>query len=136
MTTSAGPPAMLFDLDGTLIDSVYQHVLAWQEALLAVGMDLSVWKIHRRIGMSGGLFVTGLLRETGGSLSVEEIRELNHSHAEAYAKRRDMVHPLPGARELLSLLTERKCRGRSPPAGWRSRPGRRLTCSGCRLTPL
>jgi beta-phosphoglucomutase-like phosphatase (HAD superfamily) len=87
---------MLFDLDGTLIDSVYQHVLAWQEALSAVGMDLSVWKIHRRIGMSGGLFVTALLREAGGSLSVEEIRELNHSHAEAYAKRQDMVRPLPG----------------------------------------
>ena len=52
VTTSAGPPAMLFDLDGTLIGSVYQHVLAWQEALLAFGMDLSVWKIHRRIGMS------------------------------------------------------------------------------------
>jgi beta-phosphoglucomutase-like phosphatase (HAD superfamily) len=40
---------MLFDLDGTLIDSVYQHVLAWQEAPLAFGMGLSVWKIHRRI---------------------------------------------------------------------------------------
>jgi hypothetical protein len=50
---------VLFDLDGTLIDSVYQHVLAWREALTAFGIELSVWKIHRRIGMSGGLFVTG-----------------------------------------------------------------------------
>jgi hypothetical protein len=58
--------------------------------------------------MSGGLFVTGLLRETGGSLSVKEIRELNHSHAQAYAKRRNMIRPLPGARDLLSLLNERK----------------------------
>ena len=48
--------------------------------------------------MSGGLFVTGLLHETGGSLSVEEIRELNHSHPKAYAKRRDMIRPLTGAR--------------------------------------
>jgi HAD superfamily hydrolase (TIGR01509 family) len=102
------PPAMLFDLDGTLIDSVYQHVLAWQEALTAVGIDLSVWKLHRRIGMSGGLFVTALLRETGGALSPDQIRALNLAHAEAYAARRDTVRPLPGARELLAALTERQ----------------------------
>jgi HAD superfamily hydrolase (TIGR01509 family) len=102
------PPAMLFDLDGTLIDSVYQHVLAWQEALTAVGIELSVWKLHRRIGMSGGLFVTALVRETGGVLSPDQIRALNLAHAEAYARRRDTVRPLPGARELLAALTERK----------------------------
>lgn len=99
------PPALLFDLDGTLIDSVYQHVLAWQEALAAFGIELSVWKIHRRIGMSGGLFVTALLRETGGSLSPGQIRELNLAHAEAYGRRRETVRPLPGARELLDTLT-------------------------------
>ncbi|MGA8709250.1 MAG: HAD hydrolase-like protein [Steroidobacteraceae bacterium] len=49
-------PAFIFDLDGTLVDSVYQHVLAWQEALDEEGMQLSVWRIHRKIGMSGGLF--------------------------------------------------------------------------------
>ena len=102
---SSESPALLFDLDGTLIDSVYQHVLAWQEALTAFGMELSVWKIHRRIGMSGGLFVTALLRETGGSLTPGEIRELNLAHADAYARRRDAVRPLPGARELLATLT-------------------------------
>ncbi|WP_199506367.1 HAD family phosphatase [Geodermatophilus sp. TF02-6] len=69
VVTSSDPPALLFDLDGTFIDSVYQHVLAWQEALTAFGIELSVWRIHRRIGMSGGLFVTALLRETGGSLT-------------------------------------------------------------------
>ncbi len=58
-------PALLFDLDGTLVDSVYQHVLAWHEVLGKAGMELSVWRIHRRIGMSGGLFVNALLRETG-----------------------------------------------------------------------
>jgi HAD superfamily hydrolase (TIGR01509 family) len=109
-TTSgpADPPALLFDLDGTLIDSVYQHVLAWQEALTAVGMELSVWKLHRRIGMSGGLFVTALSRETGRSLTAEQIHALNLAHAEAYARRRDTVRPLPGARELLAELTERR----------------------------
>jgi HAD superfamily hydrolase (TIGR01509 family) len=102
---SSAPPALLFDLDGTLIDSVYQHVLAWQEALTGFGIELAVWKIHRRIGMSGGLFVTALLRETGGSLSAQQIRDLNLAHAEAYGRRRDTVHPLPGARELLAALT-------------------------------
>jgi HAD superfamily hydrolase (TIGR01509 family) len=107
---SAEPPGVLFDLDGTLIDSVYQHVLAWQEALSGSGIDLSVWKIHRRIGMSGGLFVRALLRETGGSLSPDEIRELNLAHARAYIQRRGTVRPLPGARELLATLTEHKVR--------------------------
>ena len=101
---------IVFDLDGTLVDSVYQHVLAWQEALTAFGIDLSVWRIHRRIGMSGGLFVTALLRETGAPLSAGQIRELNLAHAEAYARRRDTVRPLPGARELLAALTEQGVR--------------------------
>jgi HAD superfamily hydrolase (TIGR01509 family) len=105
-----GPPAFLFDLDGTLIDSVYQHVLAWQEALNAVGIELSVWRVHRRIGMSGGLFVAALLRETGGDLSPDQIRDLNVAHAEAYARRRDTVRPLPGARELLDELDARQAR--------------------------
>ena len=60
--------AFLFDLDGTLVDSVYQHVLAWQEALEAEGIALSVWRIHRKIGMSGGLFTNMLLRETGEAI--------------------------------------------------------------------
>src|SRR5919202_7097389 len=58
-------PAFLFDLDGTLVDSVYQHVLAWREALEEAGIELAVWRIHRRVGMSGGVFVEPLLRETG-----------------------------------------------------------------------
>ena len=66
---SSPVPAFLFDLDGTLIDSVYQHVIAWRAALAGIGIDLSVWRIHRRIGISGGLFVSALLRETGRSLS-------------------------------------------------------------------
>ncbi|HUJ44599.1 MAG TPA: hypothetical protein VLW52_13445, partial [Opitutaceae bacterium] len=64
-SVSAAPPAFLFDLDGTLVDSVYQHVLAWREALEGAGIELSVWRIHRRIGMSGGLFVSALARELG-----------------------------------------------------------------------
>jgi len=71
--TETPPPSFLFDLDGTLIDSVYQHVIAWRAALADLGIDLSVWRIHRRIGMSGGLFVSALLRETGLSMGREEI---------------------------------------------------------------
>jgi phosphoglycolate phosphatase-like HAD superfamily hydrolase len=65
-------PAFLFDLDGTLIDSVYQNVIAWRNALATVDVDLSVWRIHRRIGMSGGLFISALLRETGRTLTDAE----------------------------------------------------------------
>jgi HAD superfamily hydrolase (TIGR01509 family) len=100
------PPALLFDLDGTLIDSVYQHVLAWREALAEFGVDVPIWRIHRRIGMSGGLFVTALRREIANKLTDEQLRELSQRHAEAYARLRDSVRPLPGARELLATLTE------------------------------
>ena len=96
--------AFLFDLDGTLIDSVYQHVLAWREALDQEGIDLSVWRIHRRIGMSGGLFTNMLLRETGLEISSERVERLRQLHAEAFVRRCHQVRPLPGARELLRYL--------------------------------
>jgi HAD superfamily hydrolase (TIGR01549 family) len=98
----------VFDLDGTLVDSVYQHVLAWQEALEAGGIELSVWRIHRRIGMSGGLFVGALLRETGQPVDAELVDRLQQVHAEAYRRRAGEVRLLPGARELLARLTEAK----------------------------
>ena len=98
-------PAFLFDLDGTLVDSVYQHVLAWQEALDRMGIELSVWRIHRKIGMSGGLFANALLRETGRAVTAEEADRLRALHGEAYASRAGQVRPLPGARELLEHLT-------------------------------
>src|SRR5579859_6697813 len=94
----------LFDLDGTLVDSVYDHVLAWQEALRAEGISLSVWRIHRKIGMSGGLFTNMLLRETGLELTPERIERLAQLHAAAYGRRSAAVEPLPGARELLDYL--------------------------------
>src|SRR6266550_5205556 len=99
-------PSFLFDLDGTLIDSVYQHVIAWRTALMRIGIELSVWRIHRRIGMSGGLFVTALLRETGRSLTAAEIEQLQKAHADEYNQRRDSVRPLPGAADLLAVLSE------------------------------
>ena len=98
-------PSFLFDLDGTLIDSVYQNVIAWRNALMRLDIDLSVWRIHRRIGMSGGLFVSALLRETGRSLSERDIELLQQDHAAQYLAQLDSVRALPGARELLATLT-------------------------------
>jgi HAD superfamily hydrolase (TIGR01549 family) len=98
-------PAFLFDLDGTLVDSVYQHVLAWHEVLGKAGMELSVWRIHRRIGMSGGLFVNALIRETGKRLTLEQAKQLREDHADAFVRRSGEIRPLPGAHELLSTLT-------------------------------
>jgi len=97
--------SFLFDLDGTLVDSVYQHVLAWREALAAEGIDLSVWRIHRKIGMSGGLFSSMLLRETGYHIDAERIDRLRRLHAAAFNRTAQDIQPLPGARELLAYLT-------------------------------
>jgi HAD superfamily hydrolase (TIGR01509 family) len=99
-------PALLFDLDGTLVDSVYQHVLAWREALAGIDLDLSVWRIHRRIGMSGGLFVNALMRETGRQLDPEDVQRLQAAHTEAFERLLPQVRPLPGASRLLGRLDE------------------------------
>jgi HAD superfamily hydrolase (TIGR01549 family) len=98
--------AFLFDLDGTLVDSVYQHVLAWREALESEGIVLSVWRIHRRIGMSGGLLTNMLLRETGLALDAERTQRLRVAHAAALNRLQDEIRPLPGAIELLKALSE------------------------------
>jgi HAD superfamily hydrolase (TIGR01509 family) len=98
--------AYLFDLDGTLVDSVYQHVLAWKAALDAEAIELSVWRIHRKIGMSGGLFTNQLLRETCFDIDPARIDRLRRAHAEAYNRYGRDIRPLPGARELLAWLTD------------------------------
>ena len=98
-------PAFLFDLDGTLVDSVYQHVLAWREALEQAGIELAVWRIHRRIGMSGGLFLDALGRETGRRLSAEDVTRIQQTHATAFKREVSTVRPLPGAVELLAYLS-------------------------------
>jgi len=103
--SSGSRTAFLFDLDGTLVDSVYHHVLAWRDALESGGMKLAVWRIHRQIGMSGGLFVNALLRETGHTVSKEEAERLQQLHGEAFKRYASQVRPLPGAQELLTYLT-------------------------------
>src|SRR6476646_4097620 len=97
--------AFLFDLDGTLVDSVYQHVLAWREALEEGGIHLAVWRIHRQIGMSGGLFVNALARECGRNVSAEEAERIHKTHGDAFKRYASQVRPLPGAPEVLATLT-------------------------------
>lgn len=101
-------PAFLFDLDGTLVDSVYQHVLAWRDALEEAGMPLSVWRIHRRIGMSGSLFVNALARETHQTLTPDRVERIQQGHAVAFRRYASQVRPLPGAAELLAYLAKAK----------------------------
>ena len=98
--------AFLFDLDGTLVDSVYEHVLAWHDALSGEGIEVSVWRIHRKIGMSGGLFTNILLRETALDITQDRLERLRQLHKAAYTKRSHLVQPLPGAKELLAYLTD------------------------------
>jgi HAD superfamily hydrolase (TIGR01549 family) len=100
--------SFLFDLDGTLIDSVYDHVMSWNLALQEEGIEVSVWRIHRRIGMSGGLFNASLAREIGFELNEEYREKLRALHAKHYNAISARTRPLPGARELLQHLTENK----------------------------
>src|SRR5690242_6816963 len=98
--------AFLFDLDGTLVDRVYNHVRAWHLALREEGIVLSVWRIHRKIGMSGGLFTNQLLRELGRPVDEATIQRIRARHAEHFLDISAEVVPLPGAVELLRALTE------------------------------
>jgi len=111
-------PAFLFDLDGTLVDSVYQHVLAWREALEQGGIELAVWRIHRRIGMSGGLFLDGLARETGRRLTPEDVARIQKAHAVAFKRQVSQVRPLPGAAELLAYLSQAGVPWAVATSGW------------------
>ena len=99
--------ALIFDLDGTLVDTVYAHIFAWQRALAEVGMPIDGWRVHRRIGMSGGLFARAVARELGRPLDDLEITVLQRRHGELFRELLPERRPLPGAVELLTELRER-----------------------------
>lgn len=99
-------PALIFDLDGTLIDTVYAHVFSWQRALAEAGMAIDGWRIHRRIGMSGGLFTRAVARELDREISPDEADAIQKRHEELFQEILPERRPFPGANELLRLLRE------------------------------
>ena len=101
---AAPMPALIFDLDGTLVDTVYAHVFAWQRALARCDLAIDGWRIHRRIGMSGGLFTGAVARELGRDLTDEEAAEVQNVHGELFRELLPERRPLPGAADLLAYL--------------------------------
>jgi HAD superfamily hydrolase (TIGR01509 family) len=98
--------ALIFDLDGTLVDTVYAHVFAWQRAFAEEGLPIDGWRIHRRVGMSGGLFTRAAAREVGRELSLEEAEALQRRHGELFRELLPDRRPLPGAVDVLRDLRE------------------------------
>ena len=98
--------ALIFDLDGTLVDTVYAHVFAWQRALAEAELPIEAWKIHRRIGMSGGLFTRAVAREVGRPLTGGEAEAIQARHGELFRELLPERRPLPGAVQLLAELGE------------------------------
>jgi HAD superfamily hydrolase (TIGR01549 family) len=96
--------ALIFDLDGTLVDTVYAHVFAWQRAFAEAGLAIDGWRIHRRIGMSGGLFARGVAREIGREITPQETELIQRRHGELFRSFLPERRPLPGAVELLRFL--------------------------------
>jgi len=96
--------AVIFDLDGTLVDTVYAHTLAWYRVLHEAGIHVEAWKIHRLIGMSGGLLTKAAGHEIGRDLAEAEVEQLQARHGQVYAELLPERRPLPGAVDLLRYL--------------------------------
>src|SRR6516225_3890880 len=96
--------ALLFDLDGTLVDTVYAHVLAWQGALAEVGVVVDGYRLHRHVGSSGGLIVRFAQRETGHALSTEQAQSVHRRHGELFRQIVPRPRALPGAAEVFRTL--------------------------------
>ena len=96
--------AVIFDLDGTLVDTVYAHTLAWYRVLHEGGIHVEAWKIHRLIGMSGGLLTKAAGHEIGRDLAETEVEQLQTRHGQVYAELLPDRRPLPGAVDLLRYL--------------------------------
>ena len=117
-------PALIFDLDGTLVDTVYAHVFAWQKAFQEDGLAIDGWRIHRKIGMSGGLFTRAVSREIGHDLSDEQARKLQDIHDRLFRELlpADERRPLPGAQgdPASSCASAASPTGSPPPAAARA----------------
>lgn len=97
---SSSAPAVLFDVDGTLVDSNYLHVHAWQRAFTQAGFDVEAWRTHRSIGMDGSILVRSLTGDQSGDV----VDRLKHAHAHFYRQTAEMLRALPGARALLDKV--------------------------------
>jgi HAD superfamily hydrolase (TIGR01549 family) len=100
--------AIIFDLDGTLVDSVYAHTIAWQKVLTQFGLSAPAWAIHRRIGMSGKLLVNAIAREQKRHVSEKDLDRLSKQHTTVFRRSTPSCAPLPGARDLLKFLAAAK----------------------------
>jgi HAD superfamily hydrolase (TIGR01509 family) len=104
----AGKPAVLFDVDGTLVDSNFHHVVAWHRAFLDVSREVPCWRILGLIGRSGSELVRILL---GDELADAHGSHVEKLHTRYFVDSASAVRPLPGARELLEAIAE---------LGWRA----------------
>jgi HAD superfamily hydrolase (TIGR01509 family) len=123
-------PALIFDLDGTLVDTVYAHVFAWQRALAEQHMAIDGWRIHRRIGMSGGLFTRAVGRELGRELTEDEARTIQDRHGALFRELLPERRALPGAADLLAELREREAVHGIATSGRRPEIDASLECLG------
>lgn len=96
--------ALVFDMDGTLVDTVYAHVLAWQFALGEVDMVVEGHRLHRHVGSSGDLIVRYAQRESGRELTTEQMATVHRRHKELFREILPRPRPLPGAVEVFELL--------------------------------
>jgi HAD superfamily hydrolase (TIGR01509 family) len=100
--------AVILDLDGTLVDTVYGHTLSWWQALNEAQLPVPGWKVHRLIGMSGGLITQAAAHELGRELSSEEVERLQKRQGEIYKAMLPDRRALPGALDLLRHLRDAK----------------------------
>lgn len=100
MTSSR--PAVLFDVDGTLVDSNYLHVHAWIRAFHAEDVPVEAWRIHRCIGMDGST----LLQTLAGDAGDDGRDRLKERHTAFYREDAHLLTPLPGARDLLRRVAD------------------------------
>ena len=96
-------PTIVFDLDGTLVDSNYQHAIAWHRAFRQHGYRAAIWEIHRHVGMGGDQFVEALLGEEAENADGDELRD---GHSEEFAKLIGEVEAIEGASELIAELDD------------------------------
>ena len=100
--------ALIFDLDGTLVDSTYQHAIAWQAAFRSIKWSVPAWEIHRLIGMNGTLLSRTVARARGETLSASRIESLAAAHGRDFSDQISRCTPLPGAAELIAQLVRAK----------------------------